>query len=181
MSSFECRILRSDEEQEQLFLNQKELLQPQNIYSEKLLGEQQYKLLGEQQEKLLGEQQEKAFQECVQELQEFDIKQFIFESKQLIPNHEAWRQNDAARPRRTAGACGTFAIFPFLAFLYAASTFSTNVINTVNNSNNNENNNNNNNTNININMNVNMNTRRRRETNSSMFDEIFPSLTGRHI
>ena len=100
---------------------------------------------------------------------QFDLQQFIAESKQLTEKHQPRRRYDADRARRTAGSCGTFALFPFLAFLYAASTLSTNVINTVNNSNE-----------------VNMNARRRRDANASMFDgsifrslETLPSITGK--
>jgi len=56
------------------------------------------------------------------------------------------------------GKCGTFVLFPFLAFLYSATSTSVSVMNTINNSNDN----NNNNTNVNMNMNMNMNARKRR-------------------
>ena len=161
-------------QQQDIVQPQQETSQPQQETSQLQQDNSQLQLL----EKL-------DFKNCLEHHQ-FDLQQFIAESKQLTEKHQPRRRYDADRARRTAGSCGTFALFPFLAFLYAASTLSTNVINTVSNSNENNNNNNNNNLNTNMNMNVNMNARRRRDANASMFDgsifrslETLPSITGK--
>ena len=142
---FECRVLRSGEQVGKL-LQQQDIVQLQQDTSQ-----------------LQHDTVQLDFKNCLEH--QFDLQQFIAESKQLTEKHQPRRKYDANRARRTAGSCGTFALFPFLAFLYAASTLSTNVINTVNNSNEN---------------------RRRRDANASMFDgsifrslETLPSITGK--
>ena len=155
---FECRVLRSGEQVGQL-LQQQDIVQLQQDTSQ--LQHDTVQLLQDTSQLQLLEKLD--FKNCLEH--QFDLQQFIAESKQLTEKHQPRRKYDANRARRTAGSCGTFALFPFLAFLYAASTLSTNVINTVNNSNEN---------------------RRRRDANASMFDgsifrslETLPSITGK--
>ena len=154
---FECRVLRSGEQVGQL-LQQQDIVQLQQDTSQ--LQHDTVQLLQDTSQLQLLEKLD--FKNCLEH--QFDLQQFIAESKQLTEKHQLRRKYDADRARRTAGSCGTFALFPFLAFLYAASTLSTNVINTVNS---NEN-------------------RRRRDANASMFDgsifrslETLPSITGK--
>ena len=158
-SRFECRVLRSGEQVGQL-VQQQDIVQLQQETSQ--LQHDPVQLLQDTSQLQLLEKLD--FKNCLEQHQ-FDLQQFIAESKQLTEKHQPRRKYDADRARRTAGSCGTFALFPFLAFLYAASTLSTNVINTVNNSNEN---------------------RRRRDANASMFDgsifrslETLPSITGK--
>ena len=186
-SRFECRVLRSGEQVGQL-LQQQDIVQLQQETSQlqhdtvqllqdtsqlqqdtvqllqdtSQLQHDPVQLLQDTSQLQLLEKLD--FKNCLEQHQ-FDLQQFIAESKQLTEKHQPRRKYDADRARRTAGSCGTFALFPFLAFLYAASTLSTNVINTVNNSNEN---------------------RRRRDANASMFDgsifrslETLPSITGK--
>jgi hypothetical protein len=99
----------------------------------------------------------------------------------LLEKKAAHLQDALARPQRLRrqGACGTFVLFPLLAFLYSATRASVSAINIVNNNNNN---NNNNNTNINTNTNTNTNSNgRRRRKRASGVEGLFPFSLEKNI
>ena len=83
----------------------------------------------------------------------------LAESKDHSPNGDGFSKLQKRDDGYSAGHCGTFAIFPFLAFLASAVASSLTVMANVNTNINNNNNNNNINMNMNENMNMNMNSR----------------------
>ena len=109
-----------------------------------------------------------------------DAKEFLRESLKLAeskthsPNGDGFSKLQKRDDGYGAGHCGTFAIFPFLAFLASAVASSLTVMANVNTNINNNNNNNNNNMNMNENMNMNMNSRSLsiREAEGELEDDI---------